>query len=186
MRVTEHQLIAQRCCCGTTTRAGAPEGVTAPVQYGPRITAIIVYLYVGQFLSTKRTAAALAELFGTPVSEGTVATMTTRAATRLGGFLEWVRTNLAAAAALAAAIHRYHSAALLGVEATRARDSKLMAKQHALARRLIDRQDDYLRFTVDPRIPFDNNAAEREVHGIHFFAALTMLAEGRPCLPIIA
>jgi transposase len=97
VRVTEHQLIARRCCCGTTTRAEAPEGVTAPVQYGPGITAIIVYLYVGQFLSKKRTAAALAELFGTPVSEGTVATMTTRAATRLGGFVEWVRANLAAA-----------------------------------------------------------------------------------------
>jgi hypothetical protein len=39
--------------------------VSAPVQYGPRITAIILYLYVGQFLSKKRTAAALAELFGT-------------------------------------------------------------------------------------------------------------------------
>jgi hypothetical protein len=25
----------------------APEGVAAPVQYGPRITAIILYLYVG-------------------------------------------------------------------------------------------------------------------------------------------
>ena len=78
-----------------------------------------------------------------------------------------------------------------------------MSKHHALARRLIDRQDDYLRFTVDPRVPFDNNAAEREIrmiklrqkvsgclrtligaeHGIHFFEALTMLAEGRPWLP---
>jgi transposase len=345
VRVTEHQLIARRCRCGTTTRAGAPEGVSAPVQYGPRITAIILYLYVGQFLSKKRTAAALAELFGTPVSEGTVATMATRAASGLGGFLEWVRTNLAAAdvvnfdetgfrvegrlrwvhsastgryslifvhdrrgtkgmdaagvlphfagvavhdawapydtyshithalcnahalrelqavtdttpegqwcwaqqsaealremndlvkdalatkgtldginaAALTAAIHRYRSAALLGLEATHPRATKLMAKHHALARRLIDRQDDYLRFTTDPRVPFDNNAAEREVrmvklrqkvsgclrtltgaqqfcairsylataakHGIHFFAALTTLAEGRPCLPATA
>jgi hypothetical protein len=103
---------------------------------------------------------------------------------------------------------------------TRTRASKLMAKHHALARRLIDRQDDYLRFTTDPRVPFDNNAAEREMrmvklrqkvsgclrtltgaqqfcairsylataakHGIHFFTALTTLAEGRPCLPTIA
>jgi transposase len=73
VRVTEHQLIKRRCGCGTTTSAEAPEGVAAPVQYGPRITAIIVYLDVGQFLSKKRTAAALAELFGTPVSQGTVA-----------------------------------------------------------------------------------------------------------------
>ena len=70
-------------------------------------------------------------------------------------------------AALADAVHRYRSAALLGVAATRARESKLMmSKQNALARRLIDRQDDYLRFTLDPRVPFDNNAAEREIRMI--------------------
>ena len=120
-------------------------------------------------------------------------------------------------AALTAAVHRYRSAALLGVQATGARTSKLMGKHNALARRLIDRQDDYLRFTRDPRVPFDNNAAEREIrmiklrqkvsgclrtltgaqqfcairsylataakHGIHFFAALTTLAEGHPWLP---
>jgi len=62
--VSEHQLIKRRCGCGTVTSAEAPEGVSAPVQYGPRITAIILYLYVGEFLSKKRTAAALAELFG--------------------------------------------------------------------------------------------------------------------------
>jgi len=30
-------------------------------------------------------------------------------------------------------------------------------------RRLLAREDDYLRFTADPRVPFDNNAAEREI-----------------------
>ena len=79
VRVTEHRLIARRCACGTTTCAAAPDGVTARVSYGPRITAIILYLYVGQFLSKNRTAQALAELFGTPVSEGTVAAMSERA-----------------------------------------------------------------------------------------------------------
>ena len=38
-----------------------------------------------------------------------------------------------------------------------------MRKHHALARRLLAREDDYLRYTHDPRVPFDNNAAEREV-----------------------
>jgi transposase len=87
VRVTEHQLVARRCGCGATTGAAAPEGVTAPVQYRPRITAIVLYLYVGQFLSKKRAAQAMAELFGTPVSEGTVSAMTERAADGLGGFL---------------------------------------------------------------------------------------------------
>ena len=57
VRVIEHQLIARRCACGTTSCGTAPQGMTAPVQYGPRITAIVLYLYVGQFLSKKRTAA---------------------------------------------------------------------------------------------------------------------------------
>jgi len=97
VQVTEHQLIARRCTCGTTTCGTAPEGVGAPVQYGPRVTAIVLYLYVGQFLSKKRTAQALAELFGTPVSDATVAAMTTRAADGLDGFLTEVADRIAAA-----------------------------------------------------------------------------------------
>lgn len=42
--------------------------------------------YIGQFLSKKRTAEALAELFGTPLSPGTVAATAARAAGRLDGF----------------------------------------------------------------------------------------------------
>jgi transposase len=57
VRVTEHQIVSRRCqCCGATTTGAAPNGMDAPVQYGPRITAIILYLYVGQLLSKKRTA----------------------------------------------------------------------------------------------------------------------------------
>jgi transposase len=97
VRVTEHQLIARRCRCGATTCGVAPAGVRSPVQYGPRITAIILYLYVGQFLSKKRTAQALAELFGTPVSEGTVASMTRRATDRLDGFLDQLTERLSQA-----------------------------------------------------------------------------------------
>ena len=95
VEVTEHQLIARRCACGATTCGIAPEGVSAPVQYGPRITAIVLYLYVGQFLSKKRTAQALAELFGTPLSEGTVAAMAERAADGLDGFLDTGRDRIA-------------------------------------------------------------------------------------------
>jgi len=48
----------------------------------------------------------------------------------------------------------------------RLRGGKLARKQHALARRLRDRQADYLRFTTNPAVPFDNNAAEREIRMI--------------------
>ncbi len=294
VRVVEHQLIERRCGCGAVTAGAAPEGVGAPVQYGPRIAAIMVYLYVGQFLSKARTAAALAELFGTPVSEGTVAAMTARAAGGLDGFLELVRDRIAGAelahfdetglrvagklrwvhsastgtyslitvhdrrgreamnaagvlenftgvavhdawapydtypqlthalcnahalrelaavtelaiqnntaendakdgqwcwatqvadalrelnilvrhteapdpGAVAEQVRRYHGGVVIGAHATRARSTKLERKHHALARRLRDRQGDYLRFTTDDRVPFDNNAAEREIRMI--------------------
>ena len=94
--VTEHQLIQRECGCGHRTKAAAPDGAEAPVQYGPRIAAITVYLYAGQFLSKDRTALALGELFGIPCSSGTVAALTSRAAGRLDGFLEQVRQGIAA------------------------------------------------------------------------------------------
>ena len=284
--VTEHQLIERECGCGQRTRGAAPEGAEAPVQYGPRIAAVIIYLYTGQFLSKNRTAQALAELFGVPLSPGTVAAVTARAAGKLDGFLERVRGNIAASdvagfdetgfrvagrlhwvhcartgkytllmvhprrgrrameamgvlasfagvavhdawapydtysspdhqlccahalrelqavtdsapagqwcwaaqaadaltgmqalaseaiaqgrdaadpAALAAQVHRYRSAVLLGARQTAARSGKLMKKHHALACRLRDRWEDYLRFTADWRIPADNNGSERDI-----------------------
>jgi transposase len=88
IEVTEHQLIERECGCGQRTKGSAPEGAEAPACYGSRVAAAIIYLYIGQFLSKKRTAQALAELFGVPVSSGTVAAVTGRAAGRLGGFLE--------------------------------------------------------------------------------------------------
>jgi hypothetical protein len=62
-------------------------------------------------------------------------------------------------AKLAAARHRYRSALLTGQRETTARASPLMRKHHALARRLLTREDDYLRYTRDPRVPFDNDLA---------------------------
>ena len=262
------------------------------MQYGPRITAIVLYLYVGQFLSKKRTAQALAELFGTPVSDGTVAAHgrprrrrarrvprprsktgsppprwpgSTRPGCGWPGSLHWVhcartgkytlitchpkrgRKGIDAAGVLGrfrgVAVHdawapydtyadvehqlccahalrelaavtdtapagcrwcwatqaadalvamqklvaeataagrrrdrpgrpRHPGPALplggpdRGSPQTSARTSKVMRKHHALARRLRDRQHDYLRFTTDWRIPPDNNGSERDIRMI--------------------
>jgi hypothetical protein len=260
------------------------------VQYGPQVTAIILYLYVGQFLSRKRTAQALAELFGTPVSEGTVAAMTRRAADgldefltqvgdriagaevagfdetglRVAGTLHWVHcartdkytlitchakrgtkgiddagvlgrfrgvavhdawapydtyldaehqlccahalrelqavteaapgdadwcwatqaadalvamqklvteaiavgADAVEAGTLTKQVRLYRSAVQIGITQTAARTSETMKKHNALARRLRDRQDDYLRFTTNWRIPPDNNGSERDIRMI--------------------
>ena len=78
--VTEHQMIGRRCICGTVTWGRAPEGVTAPVQYGPRMAALGVYLWHGQFLSRDRAGAALGEMFGCAPSPGALAAMTAKIA----------------------------------------------------------------------------------------------------------
>lgn len=289
IEVTEHQLIERECACGARTSGQAPPQAQAPVQYGSRAAAIIVYLYAGQFLSKARTAQALAELFGTPLSSGTVAALTARAAGRLDGFLARVRENITASAvagfdetgfrvagrlhwvhcartgkytllmvherrgtkameamgvlpsfagvavhdawapydtyaspshqlccahaqrelqavaglapagswcwaaqaaealtamqklvseaagqgqdtvspaALATLTSEYRSAVLIGASQTAARSGKLMKKHNALARRLLSRQDDYLRFTCDWRVPADNNGSERDIRMI--------------------
>jgi transposase len=70
--------------------------------------------------------------------------------------------NTVDADALATQVHRYRSATQLGITQTVARSDPVMAKHHALARRLLDRQDDYLRFIRDWRVPANNNGTERD------------------------
>jgi transposase len=84
LHVVEHQLIARVCGCGAVTRAKAPAGVSAPVQYGPRLAGTGVYLFHGQFLSRARTVQAIADLFGARVAAGTVASWTARIASVVG------------------------------------------------------------------------------------------------------
>jgi transposase len=65
--------------------------------------------------------------------------------------------------ALAAQVRLFRSAVLAGAGQTAARSGALMKKHNALARRLRDRQGDYLRFTADFRAPPDNNGTERDI-----------------------
>ncbi|MBM0236141.1 IS66 family transposase [Micromonospora sp. ATA32] len=284
--VTEHQIVTVACGCGHRTVGQAPPEVTAPVAYGPRMAGIGVYLLHGQFLSVSRTAAALKDLFGVPVSAGTVAGWVKRTALgiidqvlpviagritgapvahfdetgmRTNGKLAWLHsaststdvllavhpkrgtaamdaigilpgfagvavhdawapydtytsathalcnahvlrelvyvTDTAAGevaglahqainaltglwrlvataradsrepdpATIGEQQHLLRSAVVLGAQATAARSGKLQRKHHALFARLRDRRDDYLRFAADPRVPFDNNAAEQTI-----------------------
>src|SRR3954468_11492590 len=101
VRVVEHQLLSRRCAgCGALTGAAGPAGVTAPVSYGPSAAAIAVYLCLGQHLPVARTAGLLGELFGTPMSVGTVAAWTSRAAAGLEPFTVAARTALTEAPVL--------------------------------------------------------------------------------------
>ncbi|MDM4719152.1 IS66 family transposase [Micromonospora sp. WMMA1363] len=99
VRVTEHRLVSRRCRCGHVTAGQAPVGVDAPVQYGPRATAAAVYLQQALFGAQARTARAMGDLFGVPMSVGAVAVAHARAGDVLADseFVDQVRDALVAA-----------------------------------------------------------------------------------------
>jgi transposase len=96
--VTEHRAHACVCGnCGAETRAAFPEDVTAPVQYGARLAAVVVYLLHYQLLPEKRLAALMADLFGVHLVTATIAGMSRSCAVRFQGFAAAVRDHVAAA-----------------------------------------------------------------------------------------
>jgi transposase len=286
-KTTEHRMLTLKCGCGCETKAAAPDGVTAPVQYGPRLMGTGIYLWHGQFLSRDRACRALEELFGCAPSPGALASAAKKTAGllapalkavteylistevvhfdetgfRTAGKLAWVHSaswgkfvlvtvhakrgkdgmtaagvlpffagiavhdawkpydtfdnvaghalcgahvlrelvavtetgtdldrawaqqavdallalDKAAEAARAAgataagpetlAEHEdwYRKAAAAGIALNGGRRGKLQQKRHALATRMQDREEDYLRFARDLRVPFTNNAAEQAI-----------------------
>src|SRR3954452_13198244 len=94
--VTEHRAHGCRCAaCGAQTRAAFPDGVSAPVQYGQRIGAFVLYLLHYQLLPEKRLAMLMADLFGVTLVAATIARISRDCATRFAGA---VRDLVAAAA----------------------------------------------------------------------------------------
>jgi transposase len=284
---TEHQMLTVRCGCGCETKAQAPDGVTAPVQYGPRIMGTGIYLWHGQFLSRDRACQALGEMFGCAPSPGALAAAARKTAGllapalaaitrhliacevvhfdetgfRTAGKLAWVHSaswqkfvlvtvhakrgkdGMKAAGVLpffrGIAVHDawapydtfsdvaghalcgahvlrelvavtdtgtdldkawaqqaidallaldkaaeaarqdgknaidptvlaehedwYRKAAATGIALNAGRRGKLQEKRHALATRMQAREDDYLRFARDLRVPFTNNSAEQAI-----------------------
>jgi transposase len=86
--VTEHRAQSRVCgCCGQATTAAFPDDVRAPVSYGPRLRAIVVYLLARQHIPVERCAEAMRDLYGVHISTGTIDAIYTDAARRLRGFI---------------------------------------------------------------------------------------------------
>lgn len=91
--------------CQGYTSAAFPSIAPASVQYGPRISAIAIYLLVQQLLPQARTAEICAEVLGVPLAQASLAHWQTRAASRLQG----VETQIKAALIQAPVIHQDES-----------------------------------------------------------------------------
>ncbi len=85
--ITEHRAHARRCGCGAVTAASFPDGVRAPVSYGPRVRATVAYLLGRQHLPTRRVAETMADLFGLRISTGAVDAIYSDASRRLRDFI---------------------------------------------------------------------------------------------------
>jgi transposase len=93
--VTEHRAHVCSCAgCGASTPASFPEGVAAPVQYGARICAFVVYLLHGHFLPEDRLADLMRHLFGVSLVPATIARMSRSCAHRLRSFAEAARDRI--------------------------------------------------------------------------------------------
>lgn len=77
VEVFEHQTEKKRCQhCGTMSWSAYPAGVERPVQYGPHLKALCVYLTQYQFLPYRRCAQFLSDVWGHGISEGALVDFT--------------------------------------------------------------------------------------------------------------
>ena len=97
VRVIEHQLIARRCACGTTTCGAAPEGVRRRCSTGRGSPRSCSTSMSGSSCPRSAPPRRWPSCSAPRVSDATVAAMTARAADGLDGFLTEVADRIAAA-----------------------------------------------------------------------------------------
>lgn len=89
LEVTEHRAEI-KCCphCGAQVRAEFVAGVNGPVQYGSRFQGLMVYLNQQQLLPYDRLAQLCEDLFGQPLSAGTLVRANERTFAQLEPFAQ--------------------------------------------------------------------------------------------------
>ncbi len=74
LEVTEHKAEIKRCpISGQRVTAAFPPGIEAPVQYGPHFRGLTLYFANQQLLPLDRLRQTCLDLFGQPLSLGTLA-----------------------------------------------------------------------------------------------------------------
>ena len=101
VQVVEHQAETRGCPgCGQATTASFPPDMPGPIQYGPGVATLAVYLHQEQLLPVERTGRVLGEVFGCPISNGTVERMVARCADAVADVVAAIKQAVIAAAVL--------------------------------------------------------------------------------------
>jgi len=69
---TEHRAYRVTCSCGHQTEASFPNGINAPISYGPNIEATIAYLHTRQYIPFERMGEYFSDVCNLPISQGTI------------------------------------------------------------------------------------------------------------------
>lgn len=70
--VTEHRLYTKQCSCGHCNEGKFPEHIRGEVNYGNNMMTLIAYLSVYQYISYRRIALFISQVFGVCICEGTI------------------------------------------------------------------------------------------------------------------
>jgi transposase len=98
-QVTEHQAHIKACpSCGVQTRGEFPEGLKAPMQYGNRIRASLIYLKDYALLPFQRGVEVMQDLFGVPLCAGTLANIDQQCSEKLAATVQRIKEQVLQAA----------------------------------------------------------------------------------------
>jgi transposase len=102
LQVTEHRTLCQSCPhCQHTTVAQFPDHITQPIQYGPNVAGLCLYLHCYQLLPWARTVQLLGDLWGVSLGQGTLCHLLQRATQKLAP----VETAIVGALCKASVVH---------------------------------------------------------------------------------
>ena len=90
----EHVSHSKICSCGNKCVGIFPEGINAPIQYSGQIGALVAYLSVFQYLPYKRITLLMQDIFGIPMSEGTVDNLLERVAQKAMPAYEMIQQRI--------------------------------------------------------------------------------------------
>jgi transposase len=99
VQVTEHRAHSCGClACGSQTAAAFPAEISAAVQYGLSVEALVVYLQAWQLIPEDRLAELMGDIFGVEVAPATIAAMGQRKAQAWTGVADQIEQRVKEAA----------------------------------------------------------------------------------------